>query len=115
MAHTGFAPGTVVALKGRKRLWRVDAQDGQVLIATSIDGAAIEPQGSCLPYEDVCLLPRPTMQSFPGLTPSANPQSAHGKMRMLQEEARSHNAHALRYSTSSTLPRQLINERCSHP
>jgi len=46
-----FAPGSVI--KNRSRLWRVDAQDGDVLIATSIDGGEAERQKFYLPFEDV--------------------------------------------------------------
>lgn len=40
MPQTTFAPGTVIAT--RSRLWRVDGQEGDVLIATSIDGGVAE-------------------------------------------------------------------------
>lgn len=51
MHGTSFAPGTVVT--NRNRLWRVDAQAGDVLVATSIDGGETEQQRFYLPLESV--------------------------------------------------------------
>lgn len=51
MHGTSFAPGTVVT--NRNRLWRVDAQAGDVLVATSIDGGETEQQRFYLPLENV--------------------------------------------------------------
>ena len=46
-----FAPGSVI--RNRSRLWRVDAQDGNILIATSIDGGEAEPTRFYVPLEDI--------------------------------------------------------------
>jgi SNF2 family DNA or RNA helicase len=46
-----FLPGSIVANRGR--LWRVDQQDGKVLMASSIDGAAPDPHKFYLPVEKV--------------------------------------------------------------
>ncbi len=46
-----FAPGTVV--KNRGRLWRVDAQDGDVLIATAIDAGEPEQLKFYIPFEEI--------------------------------------------------------------
>jgi hypothetical protein len=51
MTQTTFAPGTVIA--NRNRLWRVDAQAGDVLIATPIDGGETEPQPFYIPLENI--------------------------------------------------------------
>jgi hypothetical membrane protein len=48
-----FAPGSVI--RNRSRLWRVDAQDGNILIATSIDGGEPDPTRFYLPLEDIQL------------------------------------------------------------
>jgi hypothetical protein len=49
MTQTTFAPGTVIA--NRNRLWRVDAQAGEVLVATPIDGGETEPRRFYIPLE----------------------------------------------------------------
>jgi hypothetical protein len=41
MTQTTFAPGSVIT--NRNRLWRVDAQAGEVLVAMPIDGGETEP------------------------------------------------------------------------
>jgi len=46
-----FAPGSVI--RNRSRLWRVDAQDANILIATSIDGGEAEPSRFYVPLEDI--------------------------------------------------------------
>ena len=46
-----FTPGSVV--RARSRLWRVDAQEGDVLIATSIDGGEAERSKFYVPFEDI--------------------------------------------------------------
>lgn len=51
MVETSFAPGSVV--KNRDRLWRVDAQLGHVLVATSIDGGETQQQQFYIPFEDI--------------------------------------------------------------
>jgi len=51
MPDTTFAPGTVIT--NRSRLWRVDAQEGDVLIATSIDGGEAEQAKFYVPFEDI--------------------------------------------------------------
>ena len=51
MIQTTFAPGTVIT--NRHRLWRVDAQVGGVLMATSIDGGETEQQRFYIPFEDI--------------------------------------------------------------
>ncbi|MBN1978380.1 MAG: DEAD/DEAH box helicase [Anaerolineae bacterium] len=53
-----FSPGTVI--RNRARLWRVDAQEGHVLVATSIDGGETEQTKFYIPFEDIqpgCLEP----------------------------------------------------------
>jgi hypothetical protein len=45
-----FAPGTVV--KNRGRLWRVDGQDEDVLIATALDSGEPEQLRFYIPFED---------------------------------------------------------------
>jgi superfamily II DNA or RNA helicase len=51
MTQTTFAPGSVIA--NRNRLWRVDAQAGEVLVATPIDGGETEPQQFYIPLEHI--------------------------------------------------------------
>lgn len=46
-----FAPGTVIT--NRSRLWRVDAQDGNVLVATTIDAGQPEQQKFYIPFENI--------------------------------------------------------------
>ena len=46
-----FQPGSVV--RNRGRLWRVDELDGDVLVATSIDGGQTEQHDFYLPFEDI--------------------------------------------------------------
>jgi superfamily II DNA or RNA helicase len=48
---TSYAPGTVV--RARSRLWRVDGQEENVLIATSIDGGETERTKFYIPLEDI--------------------------------------------------------------
>jgi ERCC4-related helicase len=48
---TSYAPGTVV--RARSRLWRVDGQEDQVLIATSIDGGEAERIKFYIPLEEI--------------------------------------------------------------
>lgn len=50
MATRQFPPGSVVT--NRSRLWRVDAQAGEVLVATSIDGEAQQSR-FYIPFEDI--------------------------------------------------------------
>lgn len=51
MTGTSFAPGTVIT--NRNRLWRVDAQMGDVLGATSIDGGETEQRQFYVPFEHI--------------------------------------------------------------
>ena len=51
MPDTTFAPGTVIT--NRNRLWRVDAHEGDVLVATSIDGGQAEQVKFYVPFEDI--------------------------------------------------------------
>jgi superfamily II DNA or RNA helicase len=51
MTQTTFAPGSVIA--NRNRLWRVDAQAGEVLVATPIDGGETEPRQFYIPLEHI--------------------------------------------------------------
>ena len=51
MVNHTYAPGTVV--RTRSRLWRVDGQEGDVLIATSIDGGEAEQHKFYVPFEDI--------------------------------------------------------------
>lgn len=46
-----FTPGSVI--RARSRLWRVDAQEGDVLITTSIDGGEAERSKFYVPFEDI--------------------------------------------------------------
>jgi ERCC4-related helicase len=46
-----FAPGTVIT--NRSRLWRVDAQEGNVLVATTIDSGQPEQQRFYIPFENI--------------------------------------------------------------
>ncbi|MBM3749250.1 MAG: DEAD/DEAH box helicase, partial [Acidobacteria bacterium] len=46
-----FAPGTVIT--NRSRLWRVDAQEGTVLVATTIDAGQPEQQKFYIPFENI--------------------------------------------------------------
>jgi hypothetical protein len=46
-----FPPGSVI--RARSRLWRVDGQEGDVLIATSIDGGEAEQAKFYVPFEDI--------------------------------------------------------------
>jgi hypothetical protein len=51
MSNTTFAPGTVIT--NRSRLWRVDAHEGDILVATSIGGGETEQQKFYVPFEDI--------------------------------------------------------------
>ncbi|UCC63067.1 MAG: DEAD/DEAH box helicase family protein, partial [Anaerolineae bacterium] len=51
MSAIRFSPGAVV--RSRARLWRVDAQAGDLLMVTSIDGGQPEQRRLYLPFEDV--------------------------------------------------------------
>jgi hypothetical protein len=51
MTQTTFAPGSVIT--NRNRLWRVDAQAGEVLVATPIDGGETEPRQFYIPLEHI--------------------------------------------------------------
>jgi hypothetical protein len=51
MPDTTFAPGTVIT--NRNRLWHVDAHEGDVLVATSIDGGQAEQCKFYVPFEDI--------------------------------------------------------------
>ncbi len=51
MADVTYAPGSVI--RNRDRLWRVDAQLGDVLVATSIDGGETQQQQFYIPLEDI--------------------------------------------------------------
>jgi ERCC4-related helicase len=51
VSQTAFAPGSVIS--NRSRLWRVDAQEGDTLIATSIDGGEAEQINFYVPFEDI--------------------------------------------------------------
>ena len=46
-----YAPGTVI--RNRSRLWRVDGQERNVLIATSIDGGEAERTKFYIPFEQI--------------------------------------------------------------
>ena len=46
-----FTPGTII--ENRRRLWRVDAQDGNILSATPIDGVETSSQKFYIPMEDI--------------------------------------------------------------
>ncbi len=46
-----FPPGSVI--RNRSRLWRVDGQEGDVLVATSIDGGEAEQTRFYVPFEDI--------------------------------------------------------------
>ncbi|MBN1954820.1 MAG: DEAD/DEAH box helicase [Anaerolineae bacterium] len=46
-----YAPGTVV--RARSRLWRVDGQEANVLVATAIDGGETEQTRFYIPFEDI--------------------------------------------------------------
>jgi hypothetical protein len=46
-----FPPGTVV--KNRGRLWRVDAQEKDVLVATAIDTGEPEQLKFYIPFEEI--------------------------------------------------------------
>jgi len=48
---TIFTPGTII--KARRRLWRVDAQDENILSATPIDGVETSSQKFYIPMEDI--------------------------------------------------------------
>ena len=50
MAEQSCAPGSVI--KNRDRLWSVDAQLGDVLVATSIDGGETQQERFNIPLED---------------------------------------------------------------
>jgi hypothetical protein len=60
-------PGSVV--RNRGRLWRVDDVDGEVLVATSIDGGLAEQYDFYLPFEDITSaqldFPPPNRVGFP--------------------------------------------------
>jgi hypothetical protein len=51
MPDTTFAPGTVIT--NRNRLWRVGAHQGDVFVATSIDGSQAEQVKFYVPFEDI--------------------------------------------------------------
>jgi len=51
MGALTYSPGAVI--KARSRLWRVDAQVGNVLVATSIDSGQAEQRRFYLPFETV--------------------------------------------------------------
>ncbi len=51
MPDTTFAPGTVIT--NRNRLWRVDAHEGDILVATSIDGGQAEQCKFYVPFEEI--------------------------------------------------------------
>ena len=51
MPDTTFAPGTVIT--NRNRLWRVDACEGHILIATAIDSGQAEQCKFYVPFEDI--------------------------------------------------------------
>jgi len=59
MSVVSFSPGTLIS--SRNRLWRVDAQAGDVLVATSIDGGQAEQQRFYIPFEDI----QPGRMAFP--------------------------------------------------
>jgi hypothetical protein len=62
-------PGSVV--RNRGRLWRVDDVDGEVLVATSIDGGLAEQHDFYLPFEDITS----AQLDFPPLNRVGFPQS----------------------------------------
>ena len=66
---TTFAPGTVIT--NRHRLWRVDGQERDVLVTTSIDGGETEQQKFYLPFEDV----RPGRLEWPSPNIVGHPSS----------------------------------------
>jgi superfamily II DNA or RNA helicase len=63
-----FTPGSVI--RARSRLWRVDAQEGDVLIATLIDGGEAKRSKFYVPFEDIRLgrlePPSPDIVGHPG-------------------------------------------------
>jgi hypothetical protein len=64
-----FQPGSVV--RNRGRLWRVDELDGDVLVATSIDGGQTEQHDFYLPFEDIT----PAQLDLPSQDKVGAPQS----------------------------------------
>ena len=46
-----YPPGTII--RARSRLWRVDGQEGNVLIATPIDGGTPEQTKFYVPFEHI--------------------------------------------------------------
>jgi len=51
MARRTYTPGTVI--RNRSRLWRVGGQEGDVLVATSIDGGEAEQTKFYVLFEDI--------------------------------------------------------------
>ena len=51
LGRTDFALGSIVEL--RSRLWRVDDIQGDVLVATSIDGTPVERRKFYMPFENI--------------------------------------------------------------
>ncbi len=51
MARRTYTPSTVI--RNRSRLWRVDAQEGNILIATPIDGGEAEQTKFYVPFEEI--------------------------------------------------------------
>ena len=46
-----FKPGEII--ENRRRLWRVDSQDGKILAATPIDGITSVSQQFYIPFENI--------------------------------------------------------------
>lgn len=51
MLVTTFAPGTVIT--NRNRLWRVDAYEGDILVAIPVDSSQAEQQKLHVPFEGI--------------------------------------------------------------
>ena len=66
MSSPVYQPGTLI--QARRRLWRVDGQDGNVLYATAVDGIE-EQHRFYVPFEQIALgrlpLPAPERIGFP--------------------------------------------------
>jgi hypothetical protein len=75
MTQPAFAPGTVIT--NRYRLWRVDAQAGDVLIATPIDGGETQPQQFYIPLESI----RPGRLELPSPDIVGHPSSQDLRLR----------------------------------
>ena len=86
MADVTYAPGSVI--RNRDRLWRVDAQMDDVLVATSIDGGETQQQRFYIPFEDIRpgrlappspeIVGHPAAQDTPSPGPSPQPTARDG-------------------------------------